>query len=77
MDELVNQITQLVSEIIEIPANEIEPDKDFADMEVDSMKSLEIVAAIERKLKIVVPEDQIPKARTLNKIIEMARQLKG
>ncbi|MDD4910109.1 MAG: 3-hydroxyacyl-ACP dehydratase FabZ [Candidatus Omnitrophica bacterium] len=71
-----NEIAELVSEIIEIPADKIDPDKDFADLEVDSMKGLEIVAALERRFKITVPETEIPKARTLNKVIELARNLK-
>lgn len=75
-DKFVDEITELVSEIIEIPADQIDPDKDFADLEVDSMKGLEIVAALEKRFKITVPETEIPKARTLNKVIELARNLK-
>ena len=70
------EITQLVAEIIEIPADKLKPDADFFnDLDVDSMKALEIVASIEKKFKIIIPEGEIPKVRSLSHVFELAKKL--
>ncbi len=70
------EIAKLVSEVIEIPEADIKPDADFAnDLGVDSMKAIEIVAVIEKKYKIIIPEKEIPKIRNLNQVIALAKNL--
>jgi acyl carrier protein len=76
-DNMEKDILKLVSEVIEIPEADIKPDADFAnDLGVDSMKAIEIVAAVEKKYKVLVPEKDIPSIRTLNGVIEMIKSLK-
>ena len=70
-------IAKLVSEIIEVPVEKITPDADFfKDLGVDSLKAIEIVAAFEKKYRIIVPENDIPKVRTLRQIVEYTKKLK-
>jgi len=77
-DTLEKEITKLVSEIIEIPEGDIKPDADFSDdLGVDSMKAIEIVAAVEKKYKVVIPEKDIPKVHTLNEVIAIVKSLKN
>ena len=69
-------IAKLISDIAEIPTDEIKDDAKFAeDMGVDSMKALEIVAAIEKKLKIVIPEAKIPTIRTPKDVYNIVEAL--
>jgi len=69
------EIKKLISEITEIPQNELKEEADFTtDLGVDSMMALEIVAAIEKKYKIVVPEEEIPNIRSLNNIYEILKK---
>jgi acyl carrier protein len=76
-DSMEKDILKLVSEVIEIPEADIKPEADFAnDLGVDSMKAIEIVAAVEKKYKVLVPEKDIPGIRTLNGVIEMIKSLK-
>ncbi len=76
-ENLEKEITKLVSEIIEIPEAEIKPGADFAtDLNVDSMKAIEIVTAMEKKFKIIIPEKEIPKIHQLNQVIELVKTLK-
>ena len=71
------EITLLVSEIIEIPPEKISLEADFIDdLKVDSLKAIEIVAAFEKKYRLVIPEDDIPKIRSLGKLIEYTKNLK-
>jgi acyl carrier protein len=67
---------ELVARVIGISPEKLHPDADFArDLDVDSMKAIEITGAIEKSFKIIVPEDQIRKIRTLNQAIALAKQL--
>jgi acyl carrier protein len=76
-ENMEKEIAKLVSEVIEIPEADIKPDADFAnDLGVDSMKAIEIVAAVEKKYKVIVPEKDIPKIRSLKEVIEMVKSLK-
>lgn len=71
------EIKKLVAEIIEVPIEKIEPETDlFTDLGVDSLKAIEIVAAFEKKYRIIIPEKDIPKIRNLRQIVEYTKNLK-
>lgn len=68
----------LVSEIIEVTPEKLTLEADFIDdLQVDSLKAIEIVAAFEKKYKIVIPEADIPNIRSLGKLIEYTKHLKN
>ena len=76
-NKIEEEIRNMVSEILEVPVEELTPDVDFfQDLNVDSLKAIEIVAAFERKYRIVVPEEDIPKIRNLGQLIEYTSNLK-
>ncbi len=63
------EIKQLVSEITEVSEEELTAEARFVeDLDVDSMMALEIVAAIEKKYKVSIPEEEIPLMGTLSAI---------
>lgn len=71
------EIRHLVSNITEVPIEKITPDADFfKDLSIDSLKAIEIVAAFEKKYRIIIPEQDIPKIRNLRKIVEYTASLK-
>jgi len=73
-NKLDDELKKIVSLITEIPLDKLKPDADFFDdLKIDSMKAIEIVAAFEKKYKVVIPEEEIPKMRSLNKIIAFAK----
>ncbi|MFA4889434.1 MAG: phosphopantetheine-binding protein [Candidatus Omnitrophota bacterium] len=74
--ELEKEMKELVARVIGISPLKLLPDADFArDLDVDSMKAIEITGAIEKTFKIIVPEEQIRKIRTLNQATTLAKQL--
>lgn len=76
-DTYASEITAMVSEIIEVPVEKLPPDADFfTDLGVDSLKAIEIVAAFEKKYRVIIPEQEIPKVRTIRQIIEYTQKLK-
>jgi acyl carrier protein len=71
------EVTNLIAEITEIPVEKLTPEADFFDdLNVDSLKAIEIVAAFEKKYRIIIPENDIPKIRNLKQIVEYTRHLK-
>jgi len=69
MDQVKSEIRALVAEVAEISEDKVTDSSRFNDdLGVDSMKALEIVALIEKKNKIAIPEDKIPSIRTLNDV---------
>lgn len=73
-----DEIREMVSRILEVPVEKLTPDVDFfKDLNVDSLKAIEIVAAFEKKYRIIVPEDDIPKIRNLGQLIEYTKNVTG
>ena len=76
LDEMKKEVKALVSEIAEVPAEDLRDDARFAeDMGIDSMMALEIVASIEKKYKIVIPEEKIPTVVSLQNVYELLGEL--
>lgn len=69
---LEQDIRKLVAEVLEAEPEKINPEAKFVeDLGMDSMMALEILAAIEKKYKVVIPEDLLPKFTTLNQTISL------
>lgn len=71
------EIRNMVAEILEVSLEKLTPETDFFnDLNVDSLKAIEIVAAFEKKYRIIIPEEDIPNIRTLRQIEEYTKNLK-
>ncbi|MBN2119929.1 MAG: acyl carrier protein [Candidatus Omnitrophica bacterium] len=71
-EQIKKEIKKAVSEIVEMPESELRDDASFADeLGVDSMMALEIVASIEKKYKVTIPEEEIPNIRSLENVYEV------
>ena len=70
------EIRSMVAEILEVPIEKLKSDSDFFDdLNVDSLKAIEIVAAFEKKYRVVIPEKDIPTIRNLGQIVEYTKKL--
>jgi acyl carrier protein len=70
-----HQVKELIAEIIEQDPESIDPDAHLVeDLGMDSMMALEILASLEKRFKIKVPEEALPKITTVNRAIEITRQ---
>ncbi|HAJ57551.1 MAG TPA: acyl carrier protein [Candidatus Omnitrophica bacterium] len=71
------EILGVVSTILEKEPSEIPLDAHLIqDVGADSMMALEILAALEKKYKIVIPEDKLKDMTTLNKIVSLVETAK-
>ncbi len=76
--ELEIEIKKIISKIIEVDAHKITPEAHFIeDLGSDSMMALEIMAALEKKFGISIPEDQLTKMANLNQVTQLVDSLLG
>ena len=75
---LEDEIRSLVAEVIEVEPSKIGLETNLVkDLGIDSMMVLEILAAIEKKYKIRIPETYLPKMATLADATALAREMRG
>ena len=71
------EVKKMIADITEVPEEKLTPDADFfKDLGIDSLKAIEIVAAFEKKYRIIIPEKDIPNIRNLKQITEYTKHLK-
>lgn len=71
-DNLENEIRALIADILEIDAVKITSDARFVeDLGMDSMMALEILASLEKKYKIRIPEENLVKITNLEQAIKI------
>lgn len=76
-NNLEEEVKKLVADITEVPVENLTPDADFfKDLGIDSLKAIEIVAAFEKKYRIIIPEKDIPNIRNLRQVIKYTEKLK-
>lgn len=76
-NNLEEEVKHLVADIIEVPVEKLTPDADFfKDLNVDSLRAIEVVAAFEKKYRVVIPEKDIPNIRNVGQIIKYLDQHK-
>ena len=71
-EEVKKEIKKMVLEITEVSKEQLKDDARFSeDLGVDSMMALEIVASIEKKYKVVIPEEKLPTIRSLQNVYDL------
>ncbi len=74
--DVAKDVRALLAEILEVEPEEINGDASFVkDLGMDSMMALEILAAIEKKYRIIIPEDTLPKFTSLNRTISIVKEI--
>jgi acyl carrier protein len=70
------EIVSILSEISGVDEADIKPATDLAkDLDIDSIKAIEITVAIEKKFKISVRDEDVPKIMTLRQAVDLVDQL--
>lgn len=74
--DVEKEVTAIVAEVTELGEDEIWEKRDanfFKDLEIDSLLALEILALIEKKFKIQIPEEKLVDITSLNATIDMTK----
>ena len=75
-DTVEKEIVAIISEISGFDEEEITPDKNFFDdLEIDSIKAIEITVALEKKFKISVRDEDVPNITTVREAVALVSKL--
>jgi acyl carrier protein len=75
-DNIEKEIVSIVSDVSGVDEEEITPESNLAnDLEIDSIKAIEIVVAIEKKFKISIRDEDIPQITTVKQILDLSNKL--
>ena len=73
--DLGEELRNIIAGIVEIEQDKITLDAKFIDdLGMDSMMALEILAAMEKKYKIQIPEERLSQMGSLKQVIEVAKE---
>ena len=70
-DSIRKEVIQIVAEIAELPPDQISPDSTLEELNIDSLNGLRIVAEVEKRYGINIPDDAIGKIRTMPDIFAL------
>ena len=74
--EVEKEIVKIISDVSGFDEEEIKPDSNFFDdLEIDSIKAIEITVAIEKKFKISVRDEDVPNITTVKHAVVLVNNL--
>jgi len=74
-DELKNELRQIITEVTEV--EDIPEDTPFADLGIDSMMAIEIVADVEKDYQITIEEDELSELINLKAVYDKVKEKLG
>jgi acyl carrier protein len=74
IDPIAKEIRSLIAEIVELPEESITESSSFQDLGADSLMALEIVASIEKKYRIHIPEEELQRVKSFGDTIALVRE---
>ncbi len=74
--DIEKAIIAIIADVSGFDESEITAEKNFfKDLEVDSIKAIEITVAIEKKFKISVRDEDVPKITTVREAVDLVKRL--
>jgi acyl carrier protein len=75
-ENLGKEIVSIISDVSGFDEEEITPETNLMkDLEIDSIKAIEITVAIEKKFKISVRDEDVPNITTVRQAVELVNSL--
>jgi acyl carrier protein len=75
-ENIEKEIISIISDVSGFDVEEIKPETNLVnDLEVDSIKAIEITVAIEKKFKISIRDEDVPNITTLKQAVELVNTL--
>ncbi len=70
------EIVAIIADVSGFDEGEITSETNFVkDLEIDSIKTIEITVAIEKKFKISVRDEDVPKITTVRQAVELVKNI--
>lgn len=75
-ENVEKEIISIISYVSGFDEEEIRPDTNLQnELEIDSIKAIEITVAIEKKFKISIRDEDVPNITTLKQAVELVNSL--
>jgi acyl carrier protein len=75
-DGIEKEIVAIISDVSGFEPEEITPETNFfKDLEIDSIKAIEITVAIEKKFRISVRDEDVPNITTVKQAVALVNAL--
>jgi acyl carrier protein len=77
-DGHLDELRDMVADVLELEPEEIDDGADFVETyDADSLRAIEILAQIEKKYKIEIPQSELPEMRNLKAVYEIVARYTG
>lgn len=77
-DNIEKGIITIIAEVSGVEEQDIKPETNLVeDLEIDSIKAIEITVAIEKKFKISIRDEDVPKITSLKDAVQLVKQSLG
>lgn len=77
-NERLEELRDVVAEVLEVETEELTDEGDFqADYEADSLRAIEMLARIEKKYRIEIPQKELAQMRNLKTVYEVTARHAG
>lgn len=75
-ENIEKEIIAIIADVSGVDEKEINLDSDLVkDLEIDSIKAIEIVVAAEKKYKVSIRDEDIPNITTPRQIVDLTKNL--
>ena len=73
--EILVGLGEIVDEVAGVPADQVTPEKTFADdLDIDSLSMVEIAVAAQDKFGVQIPDDHLRDLKTVQDVIDYVRR---
>jgi acyl carrier protein len=78
MSSHLEELREIVAEVLELEPEEIEDGADFVDAyEADSLRAIEILARIEKRYRVEIPQSELDRMRNLKAVYDVTSEYAG
>ena len=74
-DEIRNGLASILEEVADVSPDDVSDEKSFVDdLDVDSLSMVEVAMAAEEKFGVKIPDDELPKLKTVGDAVKYIEQ---
>jgi acyl carrier protein len=78
MSQHLEELREIVADVLELEPEEVSEGADFVEeYEADSLRAIEILARIEKKYKVEIPQSELDAMRNLKAVYEVVARYAG
>jgi acyl carrier protein len=75
-EEIERDVVATIARIAKVPADKLKPEIDLRrDLRFDSLMGLKILAALEKRFDVTIPDEEIDKTRTVAAAVAAVKRL--